>query len=205
MKKLYSLYFLSFFVIFFCSCSTNKKIKSSTEALIKSENIIENTAIKDDIAIENIKADVQILSNDGMELLIETNLAKIDRLNAELSYLKENYLELESKSKFWTDPVHLYSKKIILDNGSNVFGNIIYQDNNVVHVETLIGTLSLVRESIIRVVDYQVENIEKSELDVVDIVKNNLDENATIAILSQPVAEIILFGEFSGRHRFVQT
>ena len=201
MKKLYLIYFLSSFVLFFCSCSTNKKNQPSTKTNTKIEKPSDDSVIRANESIEkkadNVEISLNDISNNDMEILITKNLEKINRLNAELSYLKENYIDLESKSKFWTDPIHLYSKKIILDNGSNIFGNIIYQDNDAVHVETLIGTLSLVRSSIIRVVDYQVENIEKSELDVVDIVKNNSEENMVIDVFNQAMADIILFGEFA--------
>ena len=147
-------------------------------------------------AIESQSIDQVKISNDGLELLIEENLKKINRLNAELTYLKDNYIELESKSKYWTDPLYLYNKKIILDNGTYIFGNIIYQDNEVINVETLIGTLSLVRESIVRVVDFQVETIE-DELDVIDVVKNTPSATLPVEDLVQPIAEIVLFGEFS--------
>ena len=59
-------------------------------------------------AIEPQSIDQVKISNDGLELLIEENLKKINRLNAELTYLKDNYIELESKSKYWTDPLYLY-------------------------------------------------------------------------------------------------
>ena len=58
--------------------------------------------------IESQSIDQAKISNDGLELLIEENLKKINRLNAELTYLKDNYIELESKSKYWTDPLYLY-------------------------------------------------------------------------------------------------
>ena len=200
MKKSYSLYFLSFYILFVFSCSKKQAIKTTSETQGPSDNseIVENFTLEEEtnqpLELKSINQ-VQI-SNDGLELLIDENLKKINRLNAELTYLKDNYIELESKSKYWTDPLYLYNKKIILDNGTYIFGNIIYQDNEVINVETLIGTLSLVRESIVRVVDFQVESIE-DELDVIDIVKNTPTSTLPVEDLAQPIAEIILFGEFS--------
>ena len=55
--------------------------------------------------------------------------------------------------------------------------------------------MSLVRESIVRVVDFQVETIE-DELDVIDVVKNTPSATLPVEDLVQPVAEIVLFGEF---------
>ena len=198
MKKYCSLYFLSLFIMFFCSCSTNKTVSANQVTPPKiQDNQIDSTLLKLNISNNNIDEEINTsLLNDGLELLIDQNSEKINRLIAELSFLKENYIDLESKSKFWTDPIHLYSKKIILNNGTNIFGNITYQDEAVVHVETLIGTLSLARESIVRVVDYQVQNLEE-ELEIVDIIKNNPSAVSNNNILSQPVAEIVLSGEFS--------
>ena len=200
MKKSYSLYFLSFFILFVFSCSKKQAIKTTSDMEILNINseVAEDVQLDADMnqTIESQSIDQVKISNDGLELLIEENLKKINRLNAELTYLKDNYIELESKSKYWTDPLYLYNKKIILDNGTYIFGNIIYQDNEVINVETLIGTLSLVRESIVRVVDFQVETIE-DELDVIDVVKNTPSATLPVEDLVQPVAEIVLFGEFS--------
>ena len=199
MKKSYSLYFLSFFILFVFSCSKKQAIKTTSDMEILNINseVAEDVQLDADMnqAIEPQSIDQVKISNDGLELLIEENLKKINRLNAELTYLKDNYIELESKSKYWTDPLYLYNKKIILDNGTYIFGNIIYQDNEVINVETLIGTLSLVRESIVRVVDFQVETIE-DELDVIDVVKNTPSATLPVEDLVQPIAEIVLFGEF---------
>ena len=199
MKKSYSLYFLSFFILFVFSCSKKQAIKTTSDMEILNINSEEAEDVQLDAdmnqAIESQSIDQVKISNDGLELLIEENLKKINRLNAELTYLKDNYIELESKSKYWTDPLYLYNKKIILDNGTYIFGNIIYQDNEVINVETLIGTLSLVRESIVRVVDFQVETIE-DELDVIDVVKNTPSATLPVEDLVQPIAEIVLFGEF---------
>ena len=200
MKKSYSLYFLSFFILFVFSCSKKQEIKtaSNMEVLNFNSEVPEDMSLDAEMSqpIESQSIDQVKISNDGLELLIESNLKKINRLNAELAYLKDNYIELESKSKYWTDPLYLYNKKIILDNGTYIFGNIIYQDNEVINVETLIGTLSLVRESIVRVVDFQVETIEE-ELDVIDVVKNTSSTTLAAEDVLQPVAEIVLFGEFS--------
>ncbi len=200
MKKSYSLYFLSFFILFVFSCSKKQSIKTTSDVEVINFNS-EITADEDLEAATNQPAESKSMepikiSNDGLELLIEENLKKINRLNAELTYLKDNYIELESKSKYWTDPLYLYNKKIILDNGTYIFGNIIYQDNEIINVETLIGTLSLVRESIVRVVDFQVETID-DELEVIDVIKNTSSATLSVEDLAQPVAEIVLFGEFS--------
>ena len=207
MKKLYSVYFLSLFILFFCSCvtktkadpvsnSNNNELPQGTQKPAKNstESPPPDNEIPDQSQNQPIEENKNTAPNDIIKLLVDKNSEKINRLIAELEYLKDNYVELESKSQFWTDPLYLYNKKIILDNGTNLFGNIIYQDERVVHVETLIGTLSLARESIIRVVDFQVETIEE-ELEAVDIIKNQSSQKIVENSISS--AEIILLGDFS--------
>jgi len=53
----------------------------------------------------------------------------------------------------WINPLTIYSKEIILKNGSTVFGKIIYQDDKSLKVETLVGYLIIARDQIIRIID----------------------------------------------------
>ena len=54
--------------------------------------------------------------------------------------------------------------------------------------------MSLARESIVRVVDYQVQNIE-DDLEVVDIIKNDKTKSPD-NIFPNTSAEVVLFGDF---------
>ena len=47
--------------------------------------------------------------------------------------------DLKALSKMWINPLTIYSKEIILKNGSTVFGKIVYQDDKSLKVETLSG------------------------------------------------------------------
>ena len=51
------------------------------------------------------------------------------------------------------NPFTVYNKEIILTNGTTVFGKIVYQDRDVVKVETLIGKLIIDRTTIVRVIE----------------------------------------------------
>ena len=53
----------------------------------------------------------------------------------------------------WVNPLAIYSKEIILQNGSTVFGKIIYQDEETLKIETLLGYLIIERKNIVRVID----------------------------------------------------
>jgi hypothetical protein len=53
----------------------------------------------------------------------------------------------------WINPLAIYSKEIIMKNGSTVFGKIVYQDESSLKVETLVGYLIINRKEIVRIVD----------------------------------------------------
>ena len=78
-----------------------------------------------------------------------------------------------------------------------IFGNIIYQDDYIVQAETLIGTLSLDKESIIRVIDRSITQIEQSDDNMIELNLTS-DSNSTIddnKSYSQS-AKVILLGDF---------
>ena len=52
------------------------------------------------------------------------------------------------------NPFGIYNKEIVLEKGSSVLGKIIYQDTDVMKVETLIGKLIIDRNTIVRVVNW---------------------------------------------------
>ena len=75
------------------------------------------------------------------------------KMTAEIKHLNAELNDLKSLSKMWVNPLAIYSKEIILKNGSTVFGKIIYQDEKTLKVETLIGYLIINRGDVVRVVD----------------------------------------------------
>lgn len=78
---------------------------------------------------------------------------EIKKMAAEMKHLNSELNELKALSKMWVNPLAIYSKEIILKNGSTVFGKIIYQDEKTLKVETLVGYLILQRKDIVRVID----------------------------------------------------
>jgi len=72
---------------------------------------------------------------------------------AEIKNLNSEVEDLKAMSKMWVNPLAIYTKEIILKNGSTVFGKIVYQDDKTMKVETLVGYLIIERDNIVRVVD----------------------------------------------------
>jgi len=85
--------------------------------------------------------------------IIEDLRMDIKKLRAELDYQHENLSKLEAQTKVFANPFAIYNKEIVLNNGSSIFGKIVYQDQDVMKIETLIGQLIIDRNTIIRVVN----------------------------------------------------
>ena len=78
---------------------------------------------------------------------------EIKKLSAEVKHLSSELENLKSLSKMWVNPLAIYSKEIIMKNGSTVFGKIVYQDESELKVETLVGYLIIKRGNVVRVID----------------------------------------------------
>ena len=63
---------------------------------------------------------------DNIELLpyLDELNFEIKKLNAEIKHLTQDLDDLKALSKMWVNPLTIYSKEIILKNGSTVFGKI---------------------------------------------------------------------------------
>jgi len=86
---------------------------------------------------------------------------EVKKLGADVKHLASELRDLQAKSTMWANPLTIYSKEIILDNGSTIFGKIVYQDEKILKVETLIGYLIIERPTVVRIV----ENIPEEPLE----------------------------------------
>ena len=89
----------------------------------------------------------------NMPEIIEDLRMDIKKMKAELDYQHENLSKLEAQTQIWANPFAIYNKEVVLNNGSSIFGKIVYQDQDVMKIETLIGQLIIDRNTIIRVVN----------------------------------------------------
>ena len=162
------------------------------------------------------KIDNSVLGSDKIyeskEMPLEELNVEIRKLKAELDYYNANVRELRAKSQIWGNPFSVYNKEIILNNGSSVFGKILFQDRDVVKVETLIGKLIIDRSTIVRVVENITDNDEAGEtdsnpsdylstdqLDVVEVLDKN-DESGINIIerrKQNQTAQLILMGNIN--------
>ena len=96
---------------------------------------------------------MQAMGSPSKDFIINELNFEIKKLNAEIKHLTQDLDDLKALSKMWVNPLTIYSKEIILKNGSTVFGKIIYQDDKSIKVETLVGYLIVDRAQVVRIVD----------------------------------------------------
>ena len=96
---------------------------------------------------------VESMGSPNKDFIINELNFEIKKLNAEIKHLTQDLDDLKALSKMWVNPLTIYSKEIILKNGSTVFGKIIYQDDKSLKVETLVGYLIVDRAQVVRTVD----------------------------------------------------
>jgi len=95
----------------------------------------------------------EFIPDPGKDYILNELSFEIKKMTAELKYLNEELENLKALSKMWVNPLAIYSKEIIMKNGSTVFGKVVYQDEASLKVETLVGYLIVNRKDVVRIVD----------------------------------------------------
>ena len=107
-----------------------------------------------EVPTQNAKPEpVAFQPDPGKDYILNELSFEIKKMTAELKYLNEELENLKALSKMWVNPLAIYSKEIIMKNGSTVFGKIVYQDEESIKVETLVGYLIINRQDVVRIVD----------------------------------------------------
>ncbi len=113
----------------------------------------------------------------GKDYILNELSFEIKKMTAELKYLNEELENLKALSKMWVNPLAIYSKEIIMKNGSAVFGKVVYQDEESLKVETLVGYLIINRRDVVRIVDNVVTEEQAEYVPEQDIVFNGEIKN----------------------------
>jgi hypothetical protein len=96
---------------------------------------------------------VEFTPDPGKDYILNELSFEIKKMTAEFKYLNEELENLKALSKMWVNPLAIYSKEIIMKNGSTVFGKVVYQDEESIKVETLVGYLIINRTDVVRIID----------------------------------------------------
>jgi len=134
----------------------------------------------------------------NMPEIIEDLRMDIKNLKAELDYQHENLSKMEAQAQIWANPFAIYNKEIVLNNGSSIFGKIVYQDQDVMKIETLIGQLIIDRNTIIRVVN-QVDAYGNFDNESSANNSGNLPDPSSVNLIQKRVsnlsANLVLVGD----------
>ena len=96
---------------------------------------------------------IEFTPDPGKDYILNELSFEIKKMTAELKYLNEELENLKALSKMWVNPLAIYSKEIIMKNGTTVFGKVVYQDEESLKIETLVGYLIINRKDVVRIVD----------------------------------------------------
>ena len=184
--KLYIIIF--FFALSVFSCGGKKdQIETSPDINIGVEennyNLSQNSAVE-----------------KNMPEIIEDLRMDIKKMKAELDYQHENLSKLEAQTQVWANPFAIYNKEVVLNNGSSIFGKIVYQDQDVMKIETLIGQLIIDRNTIIRVVN-QVSAYGNFDNESADNQSGNSEDLSGVNLIQKRVtnmsAHLVLVGDIT--------
>ena len=135
------------------SLSTEKTSKAIADAAKGDGGADESTMKKPGRISVTVPQTMEAMGSPSKDFILNELNFEIKKLSAEFKHLSQENDDLKALSKMWVNPLTIYSKEIILKNGSTVFGKIIYQDDKSLKVETLIGYLIIDRTQVVRIVD----------------------------------------------------
>ena len=140
-----------FYIIIICAAFMFSCFHKNPDTAVSPDANAKDSIKKKNVLDNDFSEDLNIELN--MPEIIEDLRMDIKNLKAELDYQHESLSKLEAQTQVWANPFAIYNKEIVLNNGSSIFGKIVYQDQDVMKVETLIGQLIIDRNLIIRVVN----------------------------------------------------
>lgn len=163
------------------SLAAPEEKKNNEEALPATQELQEKTSNDSESSVSPpaLQSSKKIESHYG--ILIEDLGMQIKKLRSELDFLNQEVYALKAQSQVWENPFSIYNKEIVLDNGTTVYGKIVYQDQEMIKVETLIGGLTIDRSTIVKVTENVVEILPKDSLSSAPM-KNFIKEGAIIEI-----------------------
>ena len=154
-------------------------LKGAIPFFNKKNELIDEKNQQKKVKNENKKTENPNKNKDFVNSYIADEISfELKKLKAELKHAKSEIRELKAKSEVWTNPLSIYNKEIILNNGTTVFGKIVYQDKDVIKAETLIGYLTINRKTVVRIVenvtDTPPEKIDQQIIDEANMQSNEL-------------------------------
>ena len=161
------------------------------ESLIQEDNYIQG-AVEMNLNKENI-----FITEIQSEL--HTNKSEIQNLRAIVKSLGKQLenQQATTSAELWSSSLGVYNQEVVMQSGTIYYGNIIYQDQDIVTIETLIGKLNIDRNQIVRVISHNMPK-EQETVEFPDIAINEgvMSMEDGILLYKKP-AEVILLGNIT--------
>jgi hypothetical protein len=131
----------------------SKSVADANEGEAETSGTDDSAAARPERISVAVPQTMEAMGSPSKDFILNELNFEIKKLSAEFKHLSQEIDDLKALSKMWVNPLTIYSKEIILKNGSTVFGKIIYQDDKSLKVETLVGYLIVDRTQVVRIVD----------------------------------------------------
>ena len=197
--------FIYIFILFFAyQCASppapsvkDNEIDPNSDKKDYVNNLLQDSGYKKEMVDSGLNSENIFITEIQSEL--HTNKSEIQNLRSIIKSLTKQLenQETTSKTDLWSSSLGLYNQEVIMQSGTVYYGNIIYQDQDLVTLETLIGKLNIDRNQIVRVVSHQMP-IEQEETIFPDIAINQSAMNVEDGtLLYNKPAEVILLGNIT--------
>jgi len=190
---------ISFFA-FQCATSDSPKITKKEETpKTATEQYVEDLISEEGEAHVGLGLNRENILITDLQSELHTNKAETQKLRALVRGLEKqlNKQGEFNSSELWSSPFSMYNQEVLMQSGTVYYGNIIYQDEALVTLETMIGKLNLDRTKIVRVISHKTDALENVvELPELEGLEQFPEIEDGSIIYKQP-AEIILLGNIA--------
>ena len=204
-KILNFIFYLSIsFFAFHCAGSKSPEISSQE---IEKVSASESQKYVNDVLIgkadqggsSSIEFDDKSLLITDLQAELHTNKAELQKLRSLVRGLEKQVVDKieSSTSDLLTAPFSMYNQEVLMQSGTVYYGNIIYQDEDIITLETMIGKLNLDRTKTVRVISHKTEAL--SDIEEIPVFEG-LEGFSAVEdgnIIYKKPAEIILLGNIS--------
>lgn len=204
-KETMSKGFLYLFILFFAyqcaSPSASSEKPNSTLQKNDKTEYLESLTQGDGYIRESIDLDLnkENIFITEIQSELHTNKSEIQNLRSVIKSLTKQLenQQVMTSAEFWSSSLGVYNQEVIMQSGTVYYGNIIYQDQDFVTLETLIGKLNIDRGQIVRVISHQVpEEEEAVGFPDIAMTQGAMSVEDGMLLYNKP-AEVILLGNIT--------
>ena len=165
----------------------NEYLQSLTQESNYKQEQVDMELNKENIFITEIQSELHI------------NKAEIQNLRSVIKSLSKQLENQQamSSAELLGSSIGIYNQEVLMQSGTIYYGNIIYQDQDFVTLETLIGKLNIDRSQIVRVVSHQMPEEEEAVVFPDIAISQSAMSVEDGSLLYNKPAEVILLGNIT--------